>query len=258
MHSPTADSTLSGLQPLVGLRLVVVSFGLERAYDRARTLEEFGYRVVSCGDPHTVDESVEQAAPGAVVVDLAREIAFPGDVVTQIRQRSEAPILVVGCAGSYAEMVRCLEAGADEYCRPRCTTEEVDLRMRVIFRRMHAANGFERQTEAPGILRVGDIEIDRGTQVVRKNGNVVALSPTEFRLLATLAEHPGEIIPSKALIARVWGNQYAGETHYLRLYIRYLRQKLEDEPSNPRYIVNRWGSGYALEAPAVARTGAVA
>ncbi|MCA9855488.1 MAG: winged helix-turn-helix domain-containing protein, partial [Dehalococcoidia bacterium] len=64
-----------------------------------------------------------------------------------------------------------------------------------------------------------------------------------------LAEHAGDVVPSKALIARVWGDQYAGETHYLRLYVRYLRQKIEDDPSEPHYIVNRWGSGYALETP---------
>ena len=258
MRAPMADTLLSGLPPLVGLRLVVVSFGLERAYDRARTLEDFGYRVVSCGEPHGVTEFVDQVTPGAVVIDLGRELAFPGDIVSHIRELSDSPIVVVGCTGTYAEMLRCFEAGADDYCRPRCPTEEIDVRMRAIFRRMHATNGPERQAETPGVVRVGDIEIDRATQVVRKKGVAVALSPTEFRLLATLAEHPGEVIPSKALIARVWGNQYAGETHYLRLYVRYLRQKLEDEPARPRYIVNRWGSGYALDTPANARAGAVA
>jgi two-component system, OmpR family, KDP operon response regulator KdpE len=258
MQPAAANTTLKGLPPLVGLRLVVVSFGLERAYDRARTLEEFGYRVVSCGDPHAAAEFVDQANPGAIVVDLARELASPGDIVGHVRQQSEAPTIVVGCTGTYAEMLRCFEAGADEYCRPRCPTEEIDLRMRVIFRRMQANNGFEQLTESPGIVRVGDIEIDRATQVVRKQSIPIPLSPTEFRLLATMAEHPGEVIPSKALIARVWGTQYAGETHYLRLYVRYLRQKLEDDPKHPQYIVNRWGSGYSLDAPVAARAGAVA
>lgn len=256
MHSGMTDGVLTGLPPLVGLKLVVVSFGLERAYDRARGLEEFGYRVISCGEPHLIDEYVEHAEPAAVVIDLAREVAFPGDVIAEVRRRSDVPVVVVGCTGAPTEMLRCYEAGADEYCRPRCSTEELDLRMRAIFRRLAASNGYEARNEQPSVLQIGGIEIDRGSQVVRKNGTVVPLSPTEFRLLATLAEHPGEVIPSKALIARVWGNQYAGETHYLRLYIRYLRQKLEDEPSNPRYIVNRWGSGYALEAPT--RAGAVA
>lgn len=250
MHMTATNNGFAGLPPLVGLKLIVVSFGLERAYDRARGLEEFGYRVVSCGEPSLIDECVEAAMPDAVVIDLARELAFPGDIAARVRERSEALILVVGCAGTYPEMLRCYEAGADEYCRPRCATEELDLRMRAMFRRMESRGVVERHSKAPAVLRVGEIEIDPASQVVRKNGSLIGLSPTEFRLLATLAEHPGEVIPSKALIARVWGNQYAGETHYLRLYVRYLRQKIEDDPSNPRYIVNRWGSGYALEAPA--------
>lgn len=249
MRSATAEANLTGLPPLVGMRLVVVSFGLERAYDRARTLEEFGYRVVSCGEPNAAAEYVEQSNASAVIIDLGRELGFPVDIVARLRQHTAVPLLVVGCTGVYGEMLRCFEAGADDYCRPRCSTEEIDLRLRVIFRRMQSAPQAERSDETPSVLRVGDIEIDRATQVVRKRGEPVALSPTEFRLLATLAEHAGEVIPSKALIARVWGNQYAGETHYLRLYVRYLRQKLEDEPASPRYIVNRWGSGYALEAP---------
>ena len=250
MHMSSADTAITGLPPLVGLKLLVVASGLERAYDRARGLEEFGYRVVSCGDPALITECLDSATPDAIIIDLARELAFPGDLVARIRERSQALVVVVGCAGTYPEMLRCFEAGADEYCRPRCATEELDLRMRALFRRLDANNRVGRHSETPSALRVGEIEIDLASQQVRKKGKTIGLSPTEFRLLCTLAEHPGEVIPSKALIARVWGNQYAGETHYLRLYVRYLRQKLEDDPSNPRYIVNRWGSGYSIEPPA--------
>jgi two-component system KDP operon response regulator KdpE len=249
MQTPTTPFACTGLPPLVGLQLVVISHGLERSYDRARGLEEFGYRVVACGDPSATFECVDSAAPDGVVVDLGRELAFPGDVIARVRESSNVPVVAVGCAGTFAEMLRCFEAGADDYCRPRCPTEEIDLRLRAIFRRMRTSGAAELRPSAPSILRVGRIEIDPASQTVRKDGLPVPLSPTEFRLLATLAEHPGEVIPSKALIARVWGNQYSGETHYLRLYVRYLRQKLEDDPSNPRYIVNRWGSGYALEEP---------
>ncbi|MEO9255465.1 MAG: response regulator transcription factor [Tepidiformaceae bacterium] len=248
--STSADTrTYHGLPPLLGTSVVIVSFGLERAYDRARGLEAVGYRTCAWGEPDTITEAILASAPDAVVVDLGREVGFPGDVVSQLRERTTVPLLVVGCAGTYAEMLRCFEAGADDYCRPRCQTEEIDLRLRALFRRLEIAGKLPARESPPSLLRIGDIEIDPAGQVVRKRGAEVALSPTEFRLLVTLAEHPGEVIPSKALIARVWGNQYAGETHYLRLYVRYLRQKLEDDPSHPTYIVNRWGSGYALAAP---------
>lgn len=238
-----------GLPPLVGTQVAIVSQGLERAHDRARGLEESGYRAAAWGDPATAIEYAEESRPDAIVVDIGRELGFPGDVVARLRQVTTVPIIVVGCAGTSAEMLRCFEAGADDYCRPRCPTEEIDIRLRAIFRRMEMDSPMARMNHAPGSIRVGDIEVDLASQTVRKHGNDVPLSPTEFRLLATLAEHPGEVIPSRALIARVWGNQYAGETHYLRLYVRYLRQKLEDEPSAPRYILNRWGSGYSLEEP---------
>ena len=251
MQPSAPERPCSGLPPLVGVRLLVVSNSLELAFDRARGLEEVGYHATACGDPASLLAGLENAAPGAVVVDLGREVGFPGDIVARVRERVSVPVLVVGCAGTLAEMLRCFEAGADDYCRPKCSTEEIDLRLRAIFRRIRATSVAEAEGRpvSRGVLRVGEIEVDQASQTVRKSGVVVSLSPTEFRLLATMAEHPGEVIPAKALIASVWGNQYSGETHYLRLYVRYLRQKLEDDPSHPLYIVNRWGSGYALEAP---------
>lgn len=249
MTSIAADGTCRGLPPLVGIRVTVVSFGLEHCFDRARGLEAFGYHVASCGDPVSADGCLASISMGAVVVDLGRDVAFPDEVVARIREHSTSPILVVGCAGTYTEMLRCFEAGADDYCRPRCQTEEIDLRLRALFRRMSTDGNAAPQGAVPALVHVGDIEIDQVGQLVRKRGATVSLSRTEFRLLATLAEHAGEVVPSKALVVRVWGNQYAGETQYLRLYIRYLRQKLEDDPRHPAYIVNRWGSGYALEAP---------
>lgn len=247
MQAPAAPPPYSALPPLVGVQVAVISIGLERSHDRARGLQEFGYRVTTCGEPSSFTHCVEDAAPEAIVIDLGRDLGFPADIVNGIRTFSSAPILVVGCAGTHVELLRCFEAGADEYCRPKCSTEEIDLRLRALFRRIHNGSASNHRAASPSKVQIGALEIDPASQTVRKGGLAVPLSPTEFRLLATLAEHAGEVIPSKALIARVWGNQYAGETHYLRLYVRYLRQKLEDDPSRPRYIVNRWGSGYALE-----------
>lgn len=234
-----------GLAPLVGLDLLIVSNGSERAQARIRPLEEFGYRVALCSEPPFVSKAISRRPPGAVVVDLAHEVANAVDLVRRIRRITDVPLLVVGCAGTSAEMLRCFEAGADEYTNPRCPTQEVDLRLRALFRRL-ASHGVDAAKSQVAPIRVGDLEIDMERQLVRKRGKVIALSPTEFRLLATLAENCGRVIPAKALIARVWGNEYVAESHYLRLYVRYLRQKLEDDPGAPRYILNRWGTGYSL------------
>lgn len=249
-HAPGRNRS-DGLPPLVGTRVIVISHAVERAHDRARGLEQMGYRVTPWGDPDTSRSAVSELDPQAVVIDLGREVGFPADIAQRLREITDAPMVVVGCAGTFPEMLRCYEAGADDYCRPKSPTEEVDLRLRAIFRRIGEGNGNGNgHSEAPAALIIGDLEIDPGAMVVRKRGEIVPLSPTEFRLLMTLAEHAGQVVPAKALIARVWGNQYSSESHYLRLYVRYLRQKLEDDPSQPRYIVNRWGSGYALENPA--------
>ncbi len=240
-----------GLPPLVGLDLLIVSSSFERAQARIRQLEESGYRVAICGDPPAVSKAIGRRPPGAIVVDLGHEAANAAELVKRIRGFTRAPLLVVGCTGTSSEMLRCFDAGADEYTNPRGSTMEVDLRLRALFRRMTSDFSDKSKRQVPPV-RVGDIEIDMERQLVRKRGTVVPLSPTEFRLLATLAENCGRVIPAKALIARVWGNEYVAESHYLRLYVRYLRQKLEDDPGAPRYILNRWGAGYSLADEALA------
>lgn len=234
------------------MTLTVVSHGLDHAYGRLRELEEIGYRVTACGEPVGAAPAVREAQPESVLIDLGREVGFPAEITLQVRGVSDAPIVVVGCAGTAAELVRTFEAGADDYARPGSTTEEIDLRLRALWRRIRVSAPALPGERRESLIRVGGLEIDRAARTVRKNGELVSLSPTEYRLLLSLAERPGEVVPSKALISRVWGNQYAGESHYLRLYVRYLRQKLEDDPAKPRYILNRWGSGYTLGTPDIA------
>jgi DNA-binding response OmpR family regulator len=236
-----------GLPSLVGAPLAVVASDLARANLRARELEQFGYVVhaVDAGAPLEAEPCRWDALAG-VVIDGNGGPALPQSLAEAIRQRTEAPILVVGSSGTLEEMAACIEAGADDYCRPGASAAEIDLRLRAIARRAARLATARPSGER---IQLGDLEIDFGTQTVRKRGKEIPLSPTEFRLLATLAERAGHVVPARALVARVWGTQYADETHYLRLYIRYLRQKLEDDPSHPRYIVNRWGAGYALEVP---------
>lgn len=246
----------SPLPPPVGTRVAIIASSLERAFSRARGFERTGYTAIACGRPMTTRAFVAETQPDAIVVDCANDMNALIATIALVRDVSPAPLLAIGAVGSVPELLRCLEAGADDYAPPNATNEEADLRIRAVLRRVAFARS-ESQVDAAEHPRreavsIGELEIDPVAQRVRKAGKTVSLSPTEFRLLATLAERPGEVVPSRALIARVWGNEYADETHYLRLYVRYLRQKIEDDPSHPRYIVNRWGSGYALVAPSTA------
>lgn len=235
------------LPALVGAPLVVVAEDGTRGHRRAHELEELGYRVqvrnVREG-PGSLERAVRDAA--GVIIDVECRHALPQTLVETVRLATDAPVLVIGASGTLAELAACIEAGADDYCRPNVTTHELDLRLRAIVRRAARLASVPPPTTR---LQLGELEIDFASQTVRKRGQEISLSPTEFRLLATLAERAGHVVPARALVARVWGSQYADETHYLRLYIRYLRRKLEDDPRRPRYIVNRWGAGYALEVP---------
>ena len=245
--SVAAYGQATPLPEATALRVVVISASEERACQRAKLLDALGYAAPACSESQATPSYLAENAPDAIVVDGGREPGNLVETIARIRTASPVPVLVIGASGTLAEMERCYNAGADEYCIPRAHIEEIDLRLRALLRREDL-----RSSEHERVLRVGDLEIDRGAHTVRKSGTAIPLSPTEFRLLATLAERPGEIIPTRALIARVWGTEYADETHYLRLYVRYLRQKIEDDPSDPHYIVNRWGTGYALTEPSKA------
>jgi DNA-binding response OmpR family regulator len=175
----------------------VVSYALERAHDRARGLEQMGYRVTPWGEPDTSRSAVSDLEPEAIVVDLGREVGFPADVAARLREISGAPMVVVGCAGTFPEMLRCYEAGADDYCRPKCQTEEVDLRLRAVFRRMEAGwatNG--RHGAAPEALIVGDLEIDPGAMVVRKRGEIVQLADG-VPLADDAGGASGQVVPAR-------------------------------------------------------------
>lgn len=235
------------LPTTVGARVAVVGGSLEQTFHRIHSLEGSGVSASACSDIESVLAFFRDATPDLVIVDTSNSSATLARLVAICRQATDAPLLAIGSTGAFAEMSQCMEAGADDYCTGRVAPAELILRVRALLRRSGAKHVQERPRR--GVVRIGALEIDSVTHTVRKAGRDIALSPTEFRLLATLAERAGEIVPSRALIARVWGSEYAEETHYLRLYVRYLRQKLEDDPSKPEYIVNRWGSGYALTEP---------
>ncbi len=247
----TTEPGSSALPAPVGLLVAVVGATQEQAAARALELEKSDYETVCLEMSETIVDEVFAANPGAVLVDTTPDSSQLIQAIAWSRAATKAPIIAVGCQGTQQEMMRCYEFGADDYAAPGAPHSEIDLRIRAMFRRLNNASRCTHQ-DSSQTIHVGEISIDHASREVRKANVPVPLSPTEFRLLATLADRAGEVVPAKALIARVWGSEYASETHYLRLYIRYLRQKLEADPSHPEYIVNRWGSGYALVAPQAA------
>jgi len=190
-------------------------------------------------------ESGELSPPDAIILDISSLHGDGLEACQKVRDYSSAPIVVVLSSGySEANVVAALGSGADECLAKPIRNGELVARLHALLRRSQL-NG-DRPADP---LIVDDLEISLAHHVVRKRGCKVDLSPLEFRLLVCLAREPGTLLSHRTLMARVWGAEYVECRHYLRLYIRYLREKLEDDPSDPKLILSEWGMGYRLQAP---------
>jgi two-component system, OmpR family, KDP operon response regulator KdpE len=174
--------------------------------------------------------------PGIGGVEACREI------------RALAPkigILMVTVRDAEHDMVRALEAGADDYVTKPVRFRELVARMRAVLRRLDAGSATE-----PTVIRVADLEMDMGRHWVRKAGNIVHLTPKEFDLLAVLMRNPGAPVTHAKLLRAVWGPEYGTELDYLRSFVRTLRKKIEDDPAQPKYILTEPWVGYRFCDPA--------
>jgi two-component system KDP operon response regulator KdpE len=162
-----------------------------------------------------------------------------------LRGLTEAPIIVLAHDALESDVVRTLDQGADEFLLSPLRPQELAARLRALLRR---ANGCKAQS-GDGRMVIGDLVVCLDEHRVYRKGQLVDLTPTEFTLLVCLAREPGRLITHRKLIAQVWGGDCVDCTHYLRLYIGYLRSKLEDDPKDPKMILNEWGIGYRLVAP---------
>jgi two-component system KDP operon response regulator KdpE len=158
------------------------------------------------------------------------------------RALGDVPIIVTGEGLTSEEIAGCLDAGADTALRLPIAVEEAVARVRVVLRRSEQQSS----SSTPRQITAGHLTIDLDTREVKLRGREVKLSPTTFGLLAALAESQGSVVTNRELLSRVWGPEYADDVHYVRLYIGYLRAKLEDDPQDPKLIVNQWGVGYRL------------
>jgi two-component system KDP operon response regulator KdpE len=162
------------------------------------------------------------------------------ETLEMVREVSTVPVIMLTAKGDVEDRVRGLELGADDYISKPFSPAELSSRVKAVLRR----------TEMPGETLHEPIEVDDRLKIdfdrreIWVEGELVKLRPTEYRLLYHLVKNAGWVVPHEQLLAKVWGYEYRDETHYLRLYINYLRQKLEEDPSNPRYILTERGVGY--------------
>jgi two-component system alkaline phosphatase synthesis response regulator PhoP len=201
-------------------------------------LERGGFRVVAAGDGKTALVVARRERPDLVVLDLN----LPGmdglDVCRALRRQSDVPIIMLTARIEETDRLIGLELGADDYITKPFSPRELVARVRAVLRRVQGG------VHQPGLIRAGDLEIDLNGHRVTRDGEQLRLTRTEFNLLATLAQHPGQTFTRNQLLDRLHGVAYDGFDRSIDAHIKNLRRKLEADPIEPRYILTVYGVGY--------------
>ena len=201
-------------------------------------LEKSGFRVVTAAEGKTALAVARHERPDLIVLDLN----LPGmdglDVCRALRRDSDVPIIMLTARVQEADRLIGLELGADDYITKPFSPRELVARVRAVLRRVQGG------VRHPGLIRAGDLEIDLHGHRVTRAGESIRLSRTEFNLLATLAQHPGQTFTRAQLIDRLHGVAWEGYDRSIDAHIKNVRRKLEDDPSEPRYVLTVYGIGY--------------
>ncbi len=201
-------------------------------------LSAHGYATIEAGAGEAALDAAASRQPDLVVLDLGLPDIDGVEVIERLRGWSDVPVIVLSVRDDQAGKVKALDAGADDYLTKPFAMEELLARVRAALRRT------ERPGSAPATLRFGPLAVDLARRLVTDDGELVHLTPTEYDLLEALLTNPGKLLTHAWLLRRVWGPNYGDESHYLRVYVRQLRQKLRDDASSPVYILTEPGVGY--------------
>ena len=206
-------------------------------------LELEAFRVVSAFDGYQALEKMTRELPDLVVLDIMMPEMDGFETLRKIRKVSAVPVIFLSAKGEEFDRVKGLDLGADDYIAKPFSPRELVSRIRAVLRRL------EPVAPALGLpVKVDDdlcINFEQRKVIVR--GQEVRLRPTEYRLLYQLVTNAGRLLTHETLLSRVWGPEYRDEDHYVRLYITYLRQKIEKDPKNPKYILSERGLGYRFK-----------
>ncbi|WP_134683613.1 response regulator YycF [Brevibacillus migulae] len=209
------------------------------------TFEKEGHQVICAYDGEEAIELVKQEKPDLILLD----VMLPGkdgmEVCRIVRQTIDVPIIMLTAKDSEVDKVLGLELGADDYVTKPYSARELIARVRAQLRRQKPRN--EAQNEH--LLRVHELEIDLQSYTVLKQGEGLDLTHREFELLVYLTRHQGQVLTREHLLQAVWGFDYFGDARTVDVTVRRLREKIEDDPSDPKYIITRRGLGYALRNP---------
>ena len=179
--------------------------------------------------------------PDLVIVDLGLPDGDGVDLIRDLRAWSGVPVIVLSARTDESDKVEALDAGADDYLTKPFGVAELLARVRATVRRRAQPAG----SEKPAIV-FGDIEVDLVARTVRRRGEIVHVTPTEYRLLALLITNAGRVLTHRQILRDVWGPSHVDSPHYVRVYMGHLREKLEDDPAQPRHLITETAVGYRL------------
>jgi two-component system KDP operon response regulator KdpE len=223
---------------MAGERILVVDDEPQIRRALRTALTGHGYDVALAENGEEALIRISSAQPQIIVLDLMMPGIDGFEVLRQTRTWSAVPIIVLSARGQERDKVTALDLGADDYLTKPFGMDELLARVRALLRRTG--------TVTETVIAFGDMEIDLARHVVTRGGAEIHLTPTEFKLLAVLATSADKVLTHRMLLERVWGGYAAENAQQLRVYINYLRRKLEDDPASPRWIVTEPGVGYRL------------
>ncbi|MEN6300603.1 MAG: response regulator transcription factor [Anaerolineaceae bacterium] len=202
-------------------------------------LEHDGFQVIEAFKGMEAIDKLRSSLPDLVLLDVMLPDLDGFEVLKIIREVSNIPVIMLTAKGEEEDRVKGLELGADDYISKPFSPRELVSRVRAVLRRTEASSGLH------GVIEVDDrLKLDFDRHEIWVDGKLVQLRPTEYRLLYHLVQNAGWVLPHDQILAKVWGYEYRDEPHYVRLYINYLRNKIEKDPANPQYILTERGIGY--------------
>lgn len=207
-----------------------------------RNLELANYRVITVSDGPSVLRQAEAEEPDLYVLDILMPGLDGREVCRRLREFSIAPVLMLTALDAEEDKVSGLDAGADDYLAKPFGAQELVARVKALMRR---SKQYTREAATP-VFSTGPLTVDFGQHQAFMDGQPINLTPTEYRILAYLARNAGRVATQDELLTKVWGPAYRDEAHLLRVNIARLRQKVEREPSRPKFILTRPGIGYSL------------
>jgi two-component system KDP operon response regulator KdpE len=203
-------------------------------------LEMEGYVILTAMSGREALDKLRDLLPDLIILDVMMPGMDGFETLREIRRASNVPVIMLTARGEEDDKVRGLRLGADDYVAKPFSQRELSTRVQAVLRR----------AETPPLVAKTTVEVDEDLTIdfsraeVFLKGQRVQLTPTEYRLLYHLASNPGRVLPYETILSKVWGMEYREEEHYVRLYVNYLRQKIEPDPGKPKYILTERGLGY--------------